>query len=106
VFAAAPLAGLAGAQQEAGLSTCPLCKKGIVRETPKAYGCNRWREGCSFTIWKKIAGKTISSTQAKQLLTHKKTRKLKGFKSKKTGKKFDAALTLDESSKVRFVFDG
>ena len=105
VFAAAPLAGLAGAQQEAGLSTCPLCKKGIVRETPKAYGCNRWREGCSFTIWKKIAGKTISLTQARQLLARKKTMKLKGFKSKKTGKKFDAALTLDESSKVRFVFD-
>ena len=105
VFAAAPLAGLAGAQQEAGLGTCPLCQKGIVRETPKAYGCNRWREGCSFTIWKRIAGKTISSTQAKQLLARKKTRKLKGFKSKKTGKKFDAALALDESSKVRFVFD-
>jgi len=105
VFAAAPLAGLAGAQQEAGLSTCPLCKKGIVRETPKAYGCNRWREGCSFTIWKKIAGKTISLTQAEQLLARKKTRKLKGFKSKRTGKKFDAALVLDESSKVRFVFD-
>ncbi len=105
VFAAAPLAGLAGAQQEAGLATCPLCKKGIVRETPKAYGCNRWREGCSFTIWKKIAGKTISLTQAEQLLARKKTRKLKGFKSKRTGKKFDAALVLDESSKVRFVFD-
>ena len=105
MFAAAPLAGLAGEQREAGLGTCPLCEKGIVRETPKAYGCNRWREGCSFTIWKKIAGKTISSTQAKQLLARKKTRTLKGFKSKRTGKKFDAALVLDESSKVRFVFE-
>ncbi len=105
VFAAAPLAGLAGEQREAGLGTCPLCEKGIVRETPKAYGCNRWREGCSFTIWKRIAGKTISSTQAKQLLARKKTRTLKGFKSKRTGKKFDAALVLDESSKVRFVFE-
>ena len=44
-------------------------------------------------------------TQAHQLLAHKKTRKLKGFKSKKTGKKFDAALALDESLKVRFVFE-
>ena len=105
VFAAAPLADLAGAQA-VGLGTCPLCQEGIVRETPKAYGCSRWREGCSFTIWKRIAGKTITSTQAQQLLDHKKTRKLKGFKSKKTGKKFDAALALDEKSlKVRFVFE-
>ena len=107
VFTAAPLAGiadLAGAQA-AGLGTCPLCQEGSVRETPKAYGCSRWREGCSFTIWKRIAGKTITSTQARQLLARKKTRKLKGFKSKKTGKKFDAALALDESLKVRFVFD-
>ena len=101
VFAAAPLAGA----RAVGLGTCPLCQKGIVRETSKAYGCSRWREGCSFTIWKRIAGKTITSTQAKQLLDGKKTRKLKGFRSKKTGKKFDAALTLDESSKVRFVFE-
>ena len=104
VFAAAPLAGLAGAQA-LGLGTCPLCQEGIVRETPKAYGCSRWREGCSFTIWKRIAGKTITLTQARQLLARKKTRKLKGFKSKKTGKTFDAALALDESSKVRFVFE-
>ena len=107
VFAAAPLAGLAGlaGSQAVGLGTCPLCQEGIVRETPKAYGCSRWREGCSFTIWKRIAGKTITSTQAGQLLARNKTRKLKGFKSKKTGKKFDAALALDESLKVRFVFE-
>ena len=107
VFAAVPLAGLAGlaGAQAVGLGTCPLCQEGIVRETPKAYGCSRWREGCSFTIWKRIAGKTITSTQARQLLARKKTRKLKGFKSRKTGKKFDAALALDESSKVRFVYE-
>jgi DNA topoisomerase-3 len=88
-----------------GLGACPLCKKGIVRETPKAYGCSRWKEGCSFTIWKNIAGKSISATQAQELLVRKKTRKLKGFTSKKTGRKFDAALALDESFKVTFVFD-
>jgi DNA topoisomerase-3 len=101
VFGAAPIA----TAPATGLGACPLCGKGIVRETPKAYGCSRWKEGCTFTIWKKIAGKSISPSQAQELLVRKKTRKLKGFTSKKTGKKFDAALALDESFKVTFVFD-
>jgi DNA topoisomerase-3 len=101
VFDAAPIPSAPAS----GLGVCPLCGKGIVRETPKAYGCSRWKEGCIFTIWKKIAGKSISASQAQELLVRKKTRKIKGFTSKKTGKKFDAALALDESFKVTFVFD-
>lgn len=87
----------------AGIGSCPLCKEGVIRETPKAFGCSRWKEGCKFTIWKKLAGKTLTTHQVQELLVRKKTRKLKGFTSKK-GKKFDAALALDESFKVQFVF--
>ena len=86
-----------------GISSCPACKEGVVRETPKAFGCSRWRQGCKFTIWKKLAGKTLTAHQVQQLLAGKKTRKLKGFRSKK-GKKFDAALELDERFRVQFVF--
>jgi len=100
VFGAAPFT----TAPSTGLGACPLCGQGIVRETAKAYGCSRWKEGCTFTIWKTIAGKSISASQAQELLVRKKTRKLKGFTSK-TGKKFDAALALDESFKVTFVFD-
>ena len=98
VFAAAPLTGA----QAVGFGTCPLCQEGSVRETPKAYGCSRWREGCSFTIWKRIAGKTITSTQACQLLARKKTRKLKGFKSKKSHRRVgrDMASTVALASKA------
>ncbi len=90
--------------QPVGLGPCPACKTGMVRETQKAYGCSRWKEGCGFTIWKKVAGKTLSKRQIQDLLTRRKTTKLKGFTSKKTGKKFDAALALDESFKVQFDF--
>ena len=31
---------------------CPVCGKGEVTETEKAFGCSRWREGCKFTLWK------------------------------------------------------
>lgn len=30
---------------------CPLCGK-PVQESPKAFGCTAWREGCRFTLWK------------------------------------------------------
>ncbi|MBR5231001.1 MAG: DNA topoisomerase III [Clostridia bacterium] len=32
-------------------AVCPVCGKG-VQESPKAFGCSAWREGCRFTIWK------------------------------------------------------
>ncbi len=31
--------------------TCPLCGK-PVQESPKAFGCSGWRDGCHFTLWK------------------------------------------------------
>ena len=31
---------------------CPLCGRGKITENSKAFGCSRWREGCSFTLWK------------------------------------------------------
>ena len=31
---------------------CPLCGRGEVKESDKAFGCTRWREDCGFTIWK------------------------------------------------------
>ena len=99
VFDATPMAHAASS----GIGSCPVCKQGVVRETPKAFGCSRWKQGCKFTIWKKLAGKTLTAHQVRELLAGKTTRKLKGFTSKK-GKKFDAALALDESFRVQFVF--
>ena len=32
-------------------AVCPLCKKPVT-ESPKAFGCSAWRDGCSFTLWK------------------------------------------------------
>lgn len=74
------------------LGNCPLCGA-EVREHPKSYSCSGWKQGCKFVIWKTIAGKKISSTAAKALLTKGQTRQLKGFKSK-AGKPFEARLKL------------
>ena len=85
------------------IGKCPLCQSPVV-ETPKAYSCSRWREGCDLTIWKTISGRKISVTHAKKLLQSGKTPMIKGFKSK-AGKKFDARLKLVDG-KVSFDFGG
>ncbi len=83
---------------------CPVCRTGQVIAGKKGYGCSRWREGCSFTIWHQLAGKKLSETQIKTLLAGKTTALLKGFKSK-AGKSFSAKLHLDPSTgKVEFIF--
>lgn len=87
----------------ANLGQCPKCSQGRIVEGKKGFGCNRWKEGCDFVVWKKIAQKSISATQAAQLLAKKRTNVLKGFVSKK-GKPFSAALVLNEEFKVVFEF--
>ena len=74
------------------LGDCPACGKPI-RASAKAYGCSDWKNGCKFTIWKRIAGKSITVKAAQLLLTKGQTGVLKGFKSK-AGKPFQARLKL------------
>jgi len=75
------------------LGACPLCGKAVIAGK-MAFGCSAWKQGCKFTIWKKIAGKKISEAQAKKILETGKSNLIKGFTSKK-GTNFDAYLKLD-----------
>ena len=84
------------------LGLCPVCHQGEIVLGRKAWGCSRWKEGCAFTIWRTVAGKKLTETQVKTLLSGQPTAVLKGFKSK-AGKAFDARLKLD-NGKVVFVF--
>lgn len=87
------------------LGKCPKCGGDIV-ETKKAYSCENWRDasgGCKFAIWKTIAQRPITPSDARVLLEEGKTMKLDGFRSK-AGNPFRAALMIDEEFKVRFVF--
>jgi len=91
-----------GNQTRIALGKCPLCECEVA-EYPKSYRCTGYREGCTFVIWKVIAGKKISLTQAKILLKNGSTGRLKGFKSK-AKKPFEASLVIDEEGKVIFDF--
>ncbi len=50
---------------------CPLCGA-RVQETARAFGCERWREGCRFTLWKDALERdglpALTATAARKLL--------------------------------------
>jgi len=86
------------------LGECPLCHS-RVRRTSFGYGCAGYKEkGCRFSIRMKILGKLIPKTVAATLLSEKKTSLITGFVSQRTGKSFDAMLTLSEDGKIGFLF--
>lgn len=85
------------------LGTCPICRKMVV-EFPQSYSCESGKGGCGFTVWKTIAGKNITKTQAKKLLEKRKTDLIKGFKSK-AGKEFEAYIVLKEDNTTMFEFE-
>ena len=82
---------------------CPLCGGDIV-QTPFGFGCAGYAKddpaSCRFSIGR-MAEKTLTEANVKELLTNGRTGTLRGFKSK-SGKKFDArvALARDEAGKV------
>lgn len=77
---------------------CPKCGKGIRIGEKSA-----WCPECNFTIWRNVAGKTLSEDSIKSLLKNGKTGVLKGFTSK-SGKTFDAALKLEADGRLSFDF--
>lgn len=80
---------------------CPLCGMDVI-EHPKSFACSGYRvNGCGFAIWKKIAGKAIRQSTAKQLLESGRTGILKGFQ-KKDGTEFSSALILRKDGTVGF----
>lgn len=85
------------------IGQCPKCKKGYVVDKGKSYGCNLWKNGCDFTIWKERCGKTLSEKEAKLLLSKGTTPVIQGFLSKK-GTTFNAALKLTTEFTTVFEF--
>jgi DNA topoisomerase-3 len=74
------------------LGNCPECGSPVI-ESPKAYGCSNWKNGCSFTIWKddrfiQSMGKQVTPEMVKLLLANGKVG-FRGLTSKK-GNRFSA----------------
>lgn len=87
------------AWEKPSLGSCPVCGKDVV-ESPKAFGCSGYKEGCKFTLWKNGLDrfkKKITPALIKKLLEGKTT-EIKGLTSK-GGKKFDAKCAIKEDPK-------
>jgi DNA topoisomerase III len=85
----------------AGLGVCPLCGQGEILETPRAFGCSRFREGCSFVVWREVAGLTLSKAQVGRLLRLGVTERMEGFRAK-SGRTFGGRLKLGAGGRVEF----
>ena len=99
-------AGAGGPAPVAGFP-CPRCKQGAVRRPrgQEFYSCNRYKEGCTYKVNIKIAGKSLTEKQIETLITKGRTSVLKGFHAK-SGSRFDAALTCtaETSWQTKFEF--
>lgn len=93
------------------IGACPACGKPVV-ERPKSWSCSN--KECKFVVWKtdlwfKANGKDTISPQIAEKLIKKGEAPVKGFRSKRTGKNFDATVVMevseDGSHKFSFRFD-
>ncbi|MEW6712345.1 MAG: DNA topoisomerase, partial [Candidatus Riflebacteria bacterium] len=58
---------------------CPVCGKGQIIEGTRGFGCNRFREGCHYVVWKEFHGKKLPQGAIDLLIAGKTTRIIKGF---------------------------
>jgi DNA topoisomerase-3 len=84
--------------------TCPKCGQGHIIEGRRGFGCDRYREGCDFVIWKQVAGRQLTEADVRLLVTQRRTGLIQGF-TDPSGNRLDARLRLDASWKVVFEFE-
>lgn len=84
------------------IGKCPFCGHPVAQNA-KAFACANWKNGCKFTVWKTIAGKTIPEEAVQKLIMEGRTEKITGFQSK-TGTTFSAALVIKKDRTIGFAF--
>ncbi|ASV69276.1 DNA topoisomerase III [Cytobacillus sp. FSL W7-1323] len=90
-------------KRQSPLGNCQLCD-GQVVDKGKFFGCSNYqKKNCTFTLSKKILGKSMTQKIVKQLLKSGETDVLEGFQGK--DKLFAAALVWDKKeNKIKFKF--
>lgn len=83
------------------------CKDGELVATETAYVCRgdgKSEKKCSFRLGKNMLSHTITLAELESLATTGKTPVIDDFVSKRTKKKFSAALVLDKKGGISFEF--
>ena len=89
-------------QSHGPVGVCPWCGKPVY-EGKKSFFCSAFKEtGCRFALWKdngffKAVGKTLDRRVATALLKDGRIH-MRGLRSQKTGKLYDADVLLDEGT--------
>lgn len=79
---------------------CPVCGNGEMIKGNRAFGCSNFRSGCKFVIPFEVYGKLISEAVVQQIISNKKTRKLKGFM--KNNVETQGVLYVGEDGTLKF----
>lgn len=96
-------------EENQGICICPLCKKGNVIASKKTgnYFCSKYKEGCSFIVYKKNIGNTLLTSSDITALCEGKLTKKKKMTSK-SGSAYEARLKAeikDGKFQLERVFD-
>ncbi len=82
-------------------TTCPACKKGILKKGKSAWGCSDWKDGCRFVVPFEFMGKKLTESQLKRLVDKGKTTLIKGLKQE--NETVDGFLELTDDFKITFI---
>jgi DNA topoisomerase-3 len=92
------------------IGKCPKCKKGDMLKSDKSFFCSEYKndKACTYSIFRTVAGKTLTDNWVTDLITKRKTPLIKGFKAKpvegKPDREFEAHLILNENNELKFEF--
>src|SRR5699024_11672801 len=65
-------------EEQSYVGKCPSCEKGMIQDKGKFYGCTDYQGGCTFTLSKKVLGKTVSQSNIKQYMNGEKRKLING----------------------------
>lgn len=82
---------------------CPKCSQGHLMKGKSAYGCSRFKDGCTLLIPFVFSGKKLTDKQIQDLLEKKKTGIIKGFDLPGSTEKRDGKLAFDATFKIELL---
>ncbi|WP_192820474.1 type IA DNA topoisomerase [Rufibacter sp. LB8] len=86
-----------------GLGLCPVCKAGVVLKGSTAYGCKRFREGCTFRLPLTYGGQPLTEKLVQTLLKKGKSGLVKGFEGAGSGETFDGHFVLGPNQELQAI---
>ena len=81
---------------------CPKCNANLAR-FERGYRC--MDKKCNYVLWNRFGGRQLTYEQMIMLLTEKRTDVIKGFISKKSGKKYAARIVMENGGALKFDFN-